>query len=94
MTRSSAAAGSSPRLSRERIVAAVVDLLESGGVDAVTTRTVGEALQVHPTALYRHFRDMDDLIREVAPAYFTTGEQAEGADAFLQKRKPDFSPFR
>ncbi len=66
MTRSSAATGSSPRLSRERIVAAVVDLLESGGVDAVTTRTVGEALQVHPTALYRHFRDMDDLIREAA----------------------------
>ena len=66
MTRSSAATGSSPRLSRERIVAAVVDLLESGGVDAVTTRTVGEALQVHPTALYRHFRDMDELIREAA----------------------------
>ena len=44
----------------------MVDLLETGGVDAVTTRTVGEALQVHPTALYRHFRDMDDLIREAA----------------------------
>lgn len=59
--------GSRPaRLSRERIVAAVVELLESGGVDAVTTRTVGEALQVHPTALYRYFRDMDELIREAA----------------------------
>jgi AcrR family transcriptional regulator len=55
-----------PRLSRERIVAAVVEILESGGVDAVTTRTIGEALQVHPTALYRYFRDMDELIREAA----------------------------
>jgi AcrR family transcriptional regulator len=43
-----------------------VDLLEAGGVDAVTTRTVGDALGVHPTALYRHFRDMDELIREAA----------------------------
>jgi TetR/AcrR family transcriptional regulator, tetracycline repressor protein len=66
MAQPSATPGRSPRLSRDRIVATVVDLLESGGVDAVTTRSVGEALQVHPTALYRHFRDMDEVIREAA----------------------------
>jgi len=54
------------RLTRERIVAAVTDLLERGGIEAVSTRTVGEALQVHPTALYRHFRDMDELLRDAA----------------------------
>jgi len=54
------------RLTRARIVAAVTDLLERGGVDAVSTRTIGEALDVHPTALYRHFRDMDELLREAA----------------------------
>jgi TetR/AcrR family transcriptional regulator, tetracycline repressor protein len=58
--------GRSTRLTRGRIVAAVVELLESGGVDAVTTRAIGESLQVHPTALYRHFRDMDELVREAA----------------------------
>jgi TetR/AcrR family tetracycline transcriptional repressor len=62
MSRSS----SSERLTRARIVAAVTDLLEHGGVDAVSTRTIGEALDVHPTALYRHFRDMDELLREAA----------------------------
>jgi TetR/AcrR family tetracycline transcriptional repressor len=56
----------SVRLTRAKIVAAVSDLLERGGVDAVSTRTVGEALNVHPTALYRHFRDMDELLREAA----------------------------
>jgi TetR/AcrR family tetracycline transcriptional repressor len=66
MARPSAVNGRSPRLTRERIVEAVVDLLETGGVDAVTTRTVGDALDVHPTALYRHFRDMDELVREAA----------------------------
>src|SRR5215472_6528567 len=62
MSRSS----STERLTRARIVAAVTELLEHGGVDAVSTRTIGEALDVHPTALYRHFRDMDELLREAA----------------------------
>jgi TetR/AcrR family tetracycline transcriptional repressor len=66
MSQLSAANGRPTRLSRERIVDAVVELLESGGVDAVTTRAIGESLQVHPTALYRHFRDMDELVREAA----------------------------
>ncbi len=56
----------SGRLTRERIVEAVTELLERGGIEAVSTRTVGEALQVHPTALYRHFRDMDELLRDAA----------------------------
>jgi AcrR family transcriptional regulator len=62
----SSGARSTTRLSRERIVAAVVELLESGGVDAVSTRAVGQALHVHPTALYRHFKDMDEVVREAA----------------------------
>ena len=44
---------------------------------------------------FRHFGlSMNDLIQEVAPNYFSTGEQQEGASAFLEKRKPDFSKFR
>ena len=38
--------------------------------------------------------DMNDILREVAPEYFSTGEQEEGANAFLEKRKPDFSRWR
>lgn len=58
--------GRPARLSRDRIVAAVVELLEQGAADGITTRTVGDALGVHPTALYRHFRDMDELLRVAA----------------------------
>ena len=39
-------------------------------------------------------RDMFDILNEVAPNYFETGEQEEGARAFLEKRAPDFSRFR
>lgn len=38
--------------------------------------------------------EMQDLIDEYAPGYFETGEQHEGATAFLEKRMPDFSPWR
>ena len=79
------------RLSRDKIIAAVTELLESEGVDAVSTRTIGEALNVHPTALYRHFRDMDELLREAADSIMaglvdrmpTVGEGAglDGASA-------------
>jgi AcrR family transcriptional regulator len=76
---------SAERLTRAKIVAAVTDLLEHGGVDAVSTRTIGEALDVHPTALYRHFRDMDELLREAADGILAgladeVRDPAEGAD--------------
>ena len=35
-----------------------------------------------------------EVVEAVAPDFFDTGEQAEGAAAFLEKRKPDFSPWR
>lgn len=76
------------RLTRERIVEAVTGLLEDAGVEAVSTRTIGEALQVHPTALYRHFRDMDELLREAADGILagvvgagSSSDQPEGLDA-------------
>jgi len=34
------------------------------------------------------------MVDEVAPDYFKTGEQNEGAKAFLEKRKPNFKRFR
>ena len=34
------------------------------------------------------------MVEEVSPKYFETGEQDEGAKAFLEKRKPDFKRFR
>jgi 2-ketocyclohexanecarboxyl-CoA hydrolase len=39
-------------------------------------------------------KDLFDVLNEVAPNYFETDEQKEGATAFLQKRAPDFNRFR
>jgi 2-ketocyclohexanecarboxyl-CoA hydrolase len=75
-------------------------------LDDEVRKYADELLSLSPTCLrivkrsfYHHMqpimaRDMKDLIEEVAPNYFKTEEQQEGANAFLQKRKPDFSRFR
>jgi len=75
-------------------------------LDAEVRKWCDELLAVSPTCLrilkrsfYHHMapimqRDMNELLKEVAPGYFSTGEQQEGASAFLEKRKPDFSRFR
>lgn len=34
------------------------------------------------------------VVQEIAPDFFGTGEQLEGASSFLEKRKPDFSAWR
>ena len=65
-----------------------------------------EMLALSPTCLaaikasFRHVmkgtmdHDMFENIRAVKPDYFETGEQMEGASAFLEKRTPDFSQWR
>jgi AcrR family transcriptional regulator len=52
-------------LSRERIVDAAVELAERDGAEHLTVRSLGQALGCDPSALYRHFRDVDELHRAV-----------------------------
>jgi AcrR family transcriptional regulator len=54
------------RLSRGLIVDACIALVEREGIDAVTLRRLGADLGVDPTAVYRHFRDKDELLAAVA----------------------------
>lgn len=72
-------------------------------LDAEVARWCGELLTMSSTALKtvkRSFGNIVDrtgtrkIVDEVAPNFFETGEQTEGAAAFLEKRPPDFSPWR
>src|SRR5246127_688725 len=51
---------------RARILRAAVELLATGGRNAVTTRAVSAAAGVQPPTIYRHFGDMHGLFEAVA----------------------------
>ncbi len=49
-------------LSRDRILAAAVDLADRHGLDVISMRRVGESLGVEAMSLYRHLKGKDDLL--------------------------------
>jgi AcrR family transcriptional regulator len=68
MTPATAPAGrdQTPRLSQTRIVDACIALGDREGLEAMTLRRLGLELGADPTAVYRHFRDKDELLAAVA----------------------------
>ena len=66
------AAAPSPqgRLDRDAILSAAEQILNSDGLDAMTMRRVGADLGVDPTAIYRHFRNKEELVIELADRAF------------------------
>ncbi|MFH8252212.1 TetR/AcrR family transcriptional regulator [Microbacterium sp. B2969] len=51
------------RLDRETILAAALELAATPGVSAISFRELGARLGVDPTAVYRHFRSKDELMK-------------------------------
>lgn len=60
-----AARGRPARLSRDAICQAALDLLAETDTATFSLRALGDRLGVDPTAIYRHFHDKDELLREV-----------------------------
>ncbi|WP_269856200.1 TetR/AcrR family transcriptional regulator [Streptomyces sp. RPT161] len=55
-----------PLLSRERIVAAALALVDEEGLQAVSTRRLAAELGVSGPSLYNHFRTKDEILDAVA----------------------------
>ncbi len=71
--------GRPPTLSRERIVDTAVELVARDGAEHLTVRSLGEALGCDPSALYRHFRNVDDLHRAVGDHFLSDVDVAPRA---------------
>lgn len=54
-----------PALTQQAIVAAALDLVDEAGVDAVSMRSVAEALRTGPASIYRHVSGKDELLELV-----------------------------
>ncbi|MBU3868839.1 TetR/AcrR family transcriptional regulator, partial [Streptomyces sp. 4503] len=53
-------------LTPDAIIDASLRIAARGSEDAFTVRRLGEELGADPTAIYRHFRDKDELLLSVA----------------------------
>jgi dihydroxynaphthoic acid synthetase len=86
------------------LVNAVVPLAE---LDAEVDRWCNDLLSLSPTVLkvikrtfdgefeqLRDYMETQDYLEEINPTFFESGEQMEGATAFLEKRVPDFARWR
>jgi AcrR family transcriptional regulator len=51
------------RLTPDIIVSAAIGVIEEVGAEQFSVRRLGEALDADPTAIYRHFRSKDELLR-------------------------------
>ncbi|HEY8638589.1 MAG TPA: enoyl-CoA hydratase-related protein [Solirubrobacteraceae bacterium] len=76
-------------------------------LDAEVQRWCDDMLALSPTVLkvlkksfddewapLRERQGSDDFLEQINPGFFESGEQMEGATAFLDKRRPDFSRWR
>jgi AcrR family transcriptional regulator len=53
-------------LGRDDIIEAAVTIVGAGGYEEMTIRSLAAVLGVAPMSLYRHIRDKDDLLEQVA----------------------------
>ena len=53
-------------LNREVIVRTAMDAFRGSDLGTLTFQALGRHLSAHPTAIYRHFRDKDELLRAAA----------------------------
>jgi AcrR family transcriptional regulator len=66
-----------PRLDRDRILDAAEAIARTEGVGKLTMRRIGAELGADPTAVYRHFRNKDELLVELADRLFGTEIELE-----------------
>jgi AcrR family transcriptional regulator len=60
----------SKRSSRENILAATLELMDSAGAESVTMRQVAASAQITPMAIYKHFPNRDALLVAAASAEY------------------------
>jgi AcrR family transcriptional regulator len=65
------------RLDRERILDAAQAIADEDGVAKLTMRRIGAELGADPTAIYRHFRDKNELLVELADRLFGIGPEVD-----------------
>jgi len=78
--------GRPPRVSRAQLVDGAITLMRTQPDEPLTIARVAEQAGVSPMALYRHFRDRDELVDEVVVRLFEERNSAIPVDAPWQEQ--------
>src|SRR5438046_9742917 len=68
------AATSRAPLSRDRILQAALELVDEGGIEALSMRKLGQKLGFEAMSLYNHVANKDDLIDGILDLVLAEGE--------------------
>ena len=80
-TRAKAPAERRIPLTRGRVLRAAIALADTGGLETLTMRKLGQELDVGPMALYRHVANKDDMVDGIVDLVFSEIDlPASGAD--------------
>jgi len=74
-------------LSREKIVEKAIELIDAEGVEGLSMRRLGDALDVEAMALYHHFPNKDAMLDAVAARIIEETGPAEPIDAAQDWKK-------
>jgi AcrR family transcriptional regulator len=69
-------------LSRDRIVAAALALVDAGGIDALTMRRLGDGLGFEAMSLYNHVANKDDLLDGIVDLVLAESEPPSSTGAW------------
>jgi AcrR family transcriptional regulator len=78
------ASGRRTRLSRARILAAALDLVDLDGLEALTMRRLADQLKVDPMSLYNHVDGKDALLDGLAEALWAEVKPTESATGWKE----------
>jgi len=79
-------AGRRPGLTRDQVLTAAMTIVDEGGVDDLTMRRLGQALDRNPMAVYRHAMDkdilLDGLVERVISEFVVPRPANHGTDLY------------
>jgi AcrR family transcriptional regulator len=78
-------------LSRERILAAALELVDEQGIDALSIRKLGQSLGYEAMSLYNHVANKDDLLDGILDLVLAEIEQPDPAGGMASIRSSSIS---
>lgn len=63
-----------PRLSRDRVLAAAVEIADAGGITALTIRSLADSLGVKPMSVYHHVANKEQILDGIVDLVFAEME--------------------